>query len=147
MVYINDNEYVAFSKDQVAVFEEDIPGFLEFGPSQINDTMYLSIRLPGHQFVQVRINNINYEDDVSIFTLKKDPTLSDVWWTQLELPNGVYDYEYSLPNGTTFPDPLSRMIKNNKTRKDSKDINLDLGLLFNPSNKTGIGGLSFRLNF
>tara|TARA_B110000444_G_scaffold28253_1_gene23276 strand:+ start:3699 stop:6437 length:2739 start_codon:yes stop_codon:yes gene_type:complete len=116
LVYINGNEYVAFSKDQVAVFEEDIPDFLEFGPSQINDAMYLSIRLPGHQFVQVRINNINYEEDVSTFTLKKDPTLSDVWWTQLELSNGVYDYEYSLPNGATFPDPLSRMIKNNKTR-------------------------------
>ena len=41
----------------------------------------------------------------------------------------------------------NRINKNNKTRKDSKDINLDLGLLFNPSNKTGIGGLSFRLNF
>ena len=41
----------------------------------------------------------------------------------------------------------NRINKNNKTRKDSKDINLDLGLLFNPINKTGIGGLSFRLNF
>jgi hypothetical protein len=41
----------------------------------------------------------------------------------------------------------NRINKNNKTRKDSKDINLDLGLLFNPSSKTGIGGLSFRLNF
>ena len=116
LVYISGDEYLAFNKDQVEVFEENKPDFLEFGPQQSNDAMYLSIRIPGHQFVQVKINNVNDEEDISIFTLKKDPMLSDVWWTELELPNGVYDYEYVLPNGATFPDPLSRMVRNNKTR-------------------------------
>ena len=116
LVYINGHEHVAFSKDQVEVFEEDIPNFLEFGPQQNDGLMYVSIMVPHHQFVQIKINNINDEENKSIVTLKKDPTLSNVWWTELELPNGIYDYEYVLPNGTTFPDPLSRIVINDKTR-------------------------------
>ena len=116
LIYIDGNEYLAFNKDQVEVIEEIVPGFLEFGPQQNDGLMYVSIMVPHHQFVQIKINNINDEEDKSIFTLKKDPTLSNVWWTELELPNGIYDYEYVLPNGATFPDPLSRMVRNNKTR-------------------------------
>ena len=116
LVYINGHEHVAFSKDQVEVFEEDIPNFLEFGPQQNDGLMYVSIMVPHHQFVQIKINNINDEENKSIVTLKKDPTLSNVWWTELELSNGIYDYEYVLPNGTTFPDPLSRIVINDKTR-------------------------------
>ena len=41
----------------------------------------------------------------------------------------------------------NRSIKNKKNGEDVKKVNLDLGLLFNPSNSYGIGGLSFRLNF
>ena len=116
LIYIDGNEYLAFNKDQVEVIEEIVPGFLEFGPQQNDGLMYVSIMVPHHQFVQIKINNINDEEDKSIFTLKKDPNLSNVWWTELELPNGIYDYEYVLPNGATFPDPLSRMVRNNKTR-------------------------------
>ena len=116
LIYIDGNEYLAFNKDQVEVIEEIVPGFLEFGPQQNDGLMYVSIMVPHHQFVQIKINNINDEEDKSIFTLKKDPNLSNVWWTELELPNGIYDYEYVLPNGGTFPDPLSRMVRNNKTR-------------------------------
>ena len=116
LVYINGHEHVAFSKDQVEVFEEDIPNFLEFGPQQNDGLMYVSIMVPHHQFVQIKINNINDEENKSFVILKKDPTLSNVWWTELELPNGIYDYEYVLPNGTTFPDPLSRIVINDKTR-------------------------------
>ena len=116
LVYINGHEHVAFSKDQVEVLEEHIPSFLEFGPQQNDGLMYVSIMVPHHQFVQIKINNINDEENKSIFTLKKDPILSNVWWTELELPNGIYDYEYVLPNGITFPDPLSRIVRNDKTR-------------------------------
>ena len=116
LIYIDGNEYLAFNKDQVEVIEEIVPGFLEFGPQQNDGLMYVSIMVPHHQFVQIKINNINDEENKSIFTLKKDPNLSNVWWTELELPNGIYDYEYVLPNGATFPDPLSRMVRNNKTR-------------------------------
>jgi len=41
----------------------------------------------------------------------------------------------------------NRSIKNEKSGEDAKKIDLDLGLLFNPSNSYGIGGLSFRVNF
>ena len=116
LVYIDGNEYVAFNKDQVEVIEETIPNFLEFGPQQNDGLMYVSIRVPNHQFVQIKISNVNNVEAENIITLKKDPSSSDVWWTELDLQNGIYDYEYLLPNGTTFPDPLSRMVRNNKTR-------------------------------
>ena len=41
----------------------------------------------------------------------------------------------------------NRSIKNEKSREDAKKVDLDLGLLFNPSNSYGVGGLSFRVNF
>ena len=41
----------------------------------------------------------------------------------------------------------NRSIKNKKSGEDAKKVDLDLGLLFNPSNSYGVGGLSFRVNF
>ena len=41
----------------------------------------------------------------------------------------------------------NRSIKNEKSGEDAKKVNLDIGLLFNPSNSYGVGGLSFRVNF
>ena len=41
----------------------------------------------------------------------------------------------------------NRSIKNEKSREDAKKVDLDLGLLFNPNNSYGVGGLSFRVNF
>ena len=41
----------------------------------------------------------------------------------------------------------SRSIKNEKSGEDAKKVDLDLGLLFNPSNSYGVGGLSFQVNF
>ena len=41
----------------------------------------------------------------------------------------------------------NRSVKNKNNGEDVKKVNLDLGLLFNPSNSYGIGGLSFRVNF
>ena len=41
----------------------------------------------------------------------------------------------------------NRSMKNEKSGEDVKKVNFDLGLLFNPTNSYGIGGLSFRVNF
>jgi len=41
----------------------------------------------------------------------------------------------------------NRSIKNEKSGEDAKKVDLDIGLLFNPSNSSGVGGLSFRVNF
>ena len=41
----------------------------------------------------------------------------------------------------------NRSIKNEKSVEDAKKVDFDLGLLFNPSNSYGVGGLSFRVNF
>lgn len=41
----------------------------------------------------------------------------------------------------------NRSLKNKKSGEDAKKVDLDLGLLFNPSNSYGVGGLSFRVNF
>ena len=41
----------------------------------------------------------------------------------------------------------NRIIKNEENGDNTKKIDLDLGLLFDPNNTHGIGGLSFRLSF
>ena len=41
----------------------------------------------------------------------------------------------------------NRNVKNEENGDKAKKVDLDLGLLFDPNNTLGIGGLSFRLNF
>ena len=46
----------------------------------------------------------------------KDPNMQDIWWIELDLPTGEYEYEYLLMNGNRIADPLSRRLTNGKTR-------------------------------
>ena len=48
--------------------------------------------------------------------MKKDPNEEDLWWAELDLPTGHYEYQYVLPGGVVIADPLSRRISNDRTR-------------------------------
>ena len=48
--------------------------------------------------------------------MKRAPEQSDVWWTELDLSFGQYEYEYLLINGSRLSDPFTRRLSNGKTR-------------------------------
>tara|TARA_A100001234_G_scaffold219573_1_gene230654 strand:- start:993 stop:3014 length:2022 start_codon:yes stop_codon:yes gene_type:complete len=79
--------------------------------------MYLCIYAPSQPVVQVIVTNPGQTGSaVDAIVLKKDPVQEFIWWVKLELPNGEYDYEYLLLDGTRLPDPYSRRIINGRTR-------------------------------
>ncbi|GIR93772.1 hypothetical protein CM15mP94_1870 [bacterium] len=79
--------------------------------------MYLCIYAPSQPVVQVIVTNAGQTGSaVDAIVLKKDPAQEFKWWIKLELPNGEYDYEYLLLDGTRLPDPYSRRIIDGKTR-------------------------------
>ena len=41
--------------------------------------------------------------------------MDDIWWIELNLPSGQYEYEYLLFNGSRIADPLSRRLNDGKT--------------------------------
>ena len=94
-----------------------MPSFLNEGPNWIDGAMYLSISAPSQPVVQVIVTDADETSSVTdALVLKKDPVKEFYWWIDLDLPNGEYDYEYLLMDGTRLPDPYSRRIINGRTR-------------------------------
>ena len=116
-VSINGQIYIAYDQPEITINEEVMPDFIQEGPNWINGDMYLSIYAPSQPVVQVIITEPGQSGSaVDAIVLKKDPTKEFSWWIKLDLPNGRYDYEYLLLDGTRLPDPYSRRIVDGRTR-------------------------------
>ena len=116
-VSINGQIFIAYDQPEITISEEVMPDFIKGGPNWINGDMYLSIYAPSQPVVQVIITEPGQSGSaVDAIVLKKDPTKEFSWWIKLDLPNGQYDYEYLLLDGTRLPDPYSRRIVDGRTR-------------------------------
>lgn len=118
-VTIDGQIYIVYDVDEIVVEQELLPDGVNIGPTWLNETMYVSIYAPGQPFMRINVGEPGFNSDLSnTILMKKDPSLEDIWWIELDLPLGTYEYEYILPNGNSIIDPLSRRISNNKTRID-----------------------------
>ena len=116
-VSIEGQNYVAYDQPEITITEQSMPSFLKEGPNWIDGVMYLSIYAPSQPVVQVIVTDAGEAGSVTdALVLKKDPVKEFYWWIDLDLPNGEYDYEYLLMDGTRLPDPYSRRIINGRTR-------------------------------
>ena len=116
-VSIDEQNHIAYDQPEITIAEESMPSYLKEGPNWINGDMYLCIYAPSQPVVQVIVTNPGQTGSaVDAIVLKKDPVQEFIWWVKLELPNGEYDYEYLLLDGTRLPDPYSRRIINGRTR-------------------------------
>ena len=115
--FINGQTYTAYDQPALDVVEEPKPDNIVMGPNWINGTMYLAIYAPYQPVVQVIITEPGVTGLASdAIVLKKDPNAEYIWWTELSLPIGTYDYEYLLVDGSRLADPLARRIVDGKTR-------------------------------
>ena len=114
---IDGNSMIAYNQSAIEVEVEPLPDDVVLGPNWINDKMTLVVYAPSQSVMQVIISpagEIGSSSDALV--MKKASGLDDVWWLELDLALGQYDYEYLLLDGTRIPDPLSRRLESNRTR-------------------------------
>ena len=114
---IDGNSMIAYNQSAIEVEVEPLPNDVVLGPNWINDKMTLVVYAPSQSVMQVIISSageIGSSSDALV--MKKASGLDDVWWLELDLALGQYDYEYLLLDGTRIPDPLSRRLESNRTR-------------------------------
>ena len=114
---INEIEYVLLDFPAISVEVEPLPENVKLGPNWINNEMILAVYAPAQPVMQVIVTAPGETGEVSnAIVMKRDPEQSDIWWTELDLSFGQYEYEYLLINGSRLPDPFTRRLSNGKTR-------------------------------
>ena len=114
---IDGNIHTAYSQSAIEIETEPLPNEVGLGPNWINNQMTLAVYAPAQPVVQVIISSAGAEGSVSdALVMKKATDLDDIWWLELDLADGQYDYEYLLLDGDRIPDPFSRRLENNRTR-------------------------------
>ncbi|HIF82911.1 MAG TPA: hypothetical protein EYQ37_03490, partial [Candidatus Marinimicrobia bacterium] len=114
---INEIEYVLLDFPAISVEVEPLPENVKLGPNWINNEMILAVYAPAQPVMQVIVTTPGETGEVSnAIVMKRDPEQSDIWWTELDLSFGQYEYEYLLINGSRLPDPFTRRLSNGKTR-------------------------------
>ena len=63
------------------------PYYTDVGYAPSQPVMKVLISSPG-----------NSTEDSDALTMYKDPNMQDVWWIELDLPGGEYEYEYFYMN-------------------------------------------------
>ena len=114
---INEIEYVLLDFPAISVEVEPLPENVKLGPNWINNEMILAVYAPAQPVMQVIVTAPGETGEVSnAIVMKRDSEQSDIWWTELDLSFGQYEYEYLLINGSRLPDPFTRRLSNGKTR-------------------------------
>ena len=114
---INEIEYVLLDFPTISVEVEPLPEDVKLGPNWINNEMIISVYAPAQPVMQVIVTAPGETGEVSnAIVMKRESEQSDIWWTELDLSFGQYDYEYLLINGSRLPDPFTRRLSNGKTR-------------------------------
>ena len=116
--FIDGQSYIAYDQSALEIVEQSIPQGVNMGPNWLDGIIYLAVYAPAQPVVQLIIFDGSTENGPPIDTLimKSDPDIMDTWWIELDLENGVYDYQYLMLNGSKVPDPLSRIVVNQRTR-------------------------------
>ena len=109
--------YVVLDYPSVSIVEEPLPEDLNIGPNYVNGHMTLVVYAPHQPVMQVIVTEPGATGSSSdAIVLKKATGEEDIWWVELELPNGEYEYEYLLMDGNRIPDPFTRRLTNGKSR-------------------------------
>jgi len=114
--FIDSVEYKIFSSPAIEITTSPLPDGIETGPNFDGSTLTIAVLAPSQPLVQLSIAPESNTENDTLYTMNKDSENSDVWWIALDsLISGNYAYSFKLMNGHYISDPLSRMVKNNKT--------------------------------
>ncbi len=114
---IDGESFTVYDQPAIEIEEAPLPTGVKMGPNWINNEMILAVFAPAQPVMQVIVASPGETGEISdAIVMKYDPEQTDIWWTELELSFGQYEYEYLLINGSRLPDPFSRRLSNGKTR-------------------------------
>lgn len=114
---IDGEFYTVYDQPAIDITEAPLPTGVKMGPNWINNEMFLAVFAPSQPVMQVIVTTPGETGEASdAMVMTKATDYEDVWWIELDLPFGQYEYEYLLVNGDRIPDPLSRRVTNDKTR-------------------------------
>ena len=114
---IDGELHTVYHQPEIEVVEVPLPADVEMGPNWLNGNMILAIYAPSQPVIQLIVTSPGETGLASdAIVMNRDPDQTDVWWTELDLPAGQYEYEYLLLNGSRISDPLTRRLSNGKTR-------------------------------
>lgn len=115
-VTIHGQEYTILDLPSEQVVIEDRPQDTRLGANVTANGAVFVIHAPGQSVVKVLVRPSGSLPDISnAILMKKAEGEEDIWWLDMELVPGEYEYEYVLATGGRVPDPLSRRVRNNKS--------------------------------
>lgn len=115
-VVIGGEEYLALNQEPIIVTEAPVPEEFRHGPNAVDGGAGFVLHAPGRSAVRLHIQGTGSVSDIDTTVMMAlDPDESDLWWRELTLPQGQYEYEYLMLDGTRISDPLSRRVRNGKT--------------------------------
>ena len=116
-VSIDGEMHTAFYQPEIEIIDADIPTNVKMGPNWIDNNMILAVYAPSQPVMQVIVTAPGETGLASdAIVMSRDISETDIWWIELDLSVGQYEYEYLLLNGNRIPDPYSRSLANGKTR-------------------------------
>ena len=114
---IDGELHTVYDQPEIEIVEASLPADVKMGPNWLNGNMILAVYAPSQPVMQVIVTSLGETGLASdAIVMNLDPDQTDVWWTELDLSFGHYEYEYLLINGSRLPDPFTRRLSNGKTR-------------------------------
>ena len=114
---IDGELHTVYDQPEIEIVEASLPADVKMGPNWLNGNMILAVYAPSQPVMQVIVTSLGETGLASdAIVMNLDPDQTDVWWTELDLSFGQYEYEYLLINGSRLPDPFTRRLSNGKTR-------------------------------
>ena len=114
---IDGQLYTVYDQPAIEINDEPLPDGIDMGPNWTNNEMVLAVYAPQQPVIQVIITSPGETGLASdALVMNRATNYEDVWWIELNLSAGAYEYEYLLISGDRLADPLSRRVTNGKTR-------------------------------
>jgi 1,4-alpha-glucan branching enzyme len=113
---IGGQEYIILDQAAIDFVEEVRPANTKHGLNISGNIATFVIHAPKQPVMQIIVGKLGETlTDSNSLVLKKAIAETDIWWLDLELEPGEYEYKYLLLDGRKVSDPFSRRVINDKT--------------------------------
>ncbi len=126
--YNDKGDSVVFKRGGYVIATLPMPAYVNHGvtlPSTTsNDSTSFRIRVPGKDYVLLRIAPLGQNPATASPIVMRRATLNNEWWINVRLPKGTYEYLYEIENNKLIYDPWGRWNGTNGSRFSTDSIGL-----------------------
>ena len=115
-ITIEGKEYIPLDQKAIQIEEAPRPAGTLPGVNIRGNSAVFVVYAPAQPVVQLLVGNPGETfSDSQALTMKKATGEEDVFWLEVPLDPGRYEYQYRLLDGRRISDPLSRRVNNGRT--------------------------------